>query len=341
MHSMNLSQIHMHTDLIVDVVEQDSKTYQEEKQHFRGGEVRRMHLTKEDALALGKKEGFYTTLSFQDVTDSKAQEEIMQVLEEEISLFLTRFSLPEKASCLLFGLGNKDSTPDALGPLACQKVTVTRHLFEMGLDVDSSYRPLASISPGVMAQTGIETQDYLVSLLEKVKPDFVVVVDALASNSLDRLMKTIQLTDTGIHPGSGIGNNRKEISKETLGIPVLALGVPTVVDAATIVQNTLFYLNKKLSYQKEKGNLPQNKFLTGHENTFQKQEDTLTKEEKKQLLGEVGLLNEEEQIALFEEVLTPLGYNLMVTSTEVDFLIENLAKIIGNSLEKTLHQKKS
>ncbi len=339
MHPIDLSNVQMHTDLIVDVISTNKK-YQEEKKEFKGGNLSRIILDQKGGVEVGKKPGIYTTISFLDASDHEIQEEVIQILKEEILFYLNHFSLKKDAVALVIGLGNRESTPDALGSLALKRITVTRHLFQMGLSIEQGFRPLASIAPGVMAQTGIETQDYLLSILKTVKPDFVIAIDSLASNSLNRLMKTIQLTDTGIHPGSGIGNNRKEISKETIHIPVLAIGVPTVVDAATIVQNTLEYLTKKISYQKENGKLLKSKFLTGTENTYEKQKDTLNLHEKKSLLGEVGTLKEEEQIALFEEVLNPLGYNLMVTPTEVDFMMEHLAKIIGLSLEESLHQKK-
>lgn len=339
MHQIDLGKYQVHTDLIEDVLEQAGTSFQKEEQKFLGGTVTRMKLPEEDAMLIGRKKGSYTTIAFEDITDEKARSHVKEALEKEIQFYLQAFGITTSSSCLLVGLGNKKSTPDSLGPASLSYVTVTRHLFSLGLDVDTKYRPLSSIAPGVMANTGVETQEYLLALIQLLKPDFVIAIDALASSSIARVMKTIQLTDTGIHPGSGIGNNRKEISQETIGIPVLAIGVPTVLDAATIVQNTLVYLTKKISYQKEKGNLPQAKFLTGLENTYEEQEDILSNQEKKDLLGIIGTLKEEEQTSLFQEVLTPLGFNLIVTPTEVDALIDFFSEVIGKALENTLHQK--
>ncbi len=310
-----------------------------EEYTFQGGKVKRLQLTAEDEKALSKKRGCYSTIFFEDIETESIRKELIQNMGRELTFYLERFHIQPQDACLVIGLGNRMSTPDALGPKTLEAITVTNHFFSLDLAMKEDYRPLSVIAPGVMAQTGIETQEYLLALIHQVKPAFIIAIDALASNSLERVMKTIQLTDTGIHPGSGIGNHRKEISKETIGIPVLAIGVPTVVDAATIVQNTLDFLIKKISYQKEKGHLNKTKFLTGYEDVYKNQEDLLTKDEKQNLLGEVGNLTEEEQTALFEEVLMPLGYNLMVTPTEVDALIDHLAKVIATSLNQTLHKK--
>ncbi len=340
LHVFDSSPFKIHTDLIEDVVKEEKGKYQEEERTFLGGKVKRLVLTEKDQLSLGKKKGNYSTIFFDDITDVELREALSRSLQQEISYFLEKFSLHEDASFLLIGLGNRSSTPDSLGPKSLSYVTITRHLYMLGLDVAANYRSVASITPGVMAQTGMETQEYILSLIHQIKPSCVIAIDALASSSIERIMKTIQLTDTGIHPGSGIGNMRKEISKDTIGIPVLAIGVPTVVGASTIVQNTLTYLSKKISYQKEKSTSSTTKFLTGLENAYKNQKDTLTKQEKKELLGEVGNLTDKDQMRLFEEVLTPLGYNFIVTPAEVDESILHLSKIIGIALDKTLHHKK-
>ncbi len=328
----------VYTDLVDDVVKTHSGLFQEEKRSFLKGHVTRLFLSKEEGEKIGKKAGNYSTIFFEDVTDETLEKAVLKALEEEIQFFLEKLKIKEDASCLIIGLGNLESTPDSLGPKSLHFVTVTNHLFTLGLDVLKKYRPLSAISPGVMAQTGIETSTYLLSLIKEIKPDFVIAIDALCSSSLERVMKTIQITDTGIHPGSGIGNQRKEISQETIHVPTLAIGVPTVVGASTIVSNTLHYLTKKISYQKEKGKHPSSKFLTGMEE-YSEYENTLSKEEQQQLLGEVGVLDDESQYRLFEEVLTPLGYNLIVTPTEVDEQVEHLSKIIGKALDATLHKK--
>src|SRR5690625_5288063 len=129
--------------------------------------------------------------------------------------------------------------------MTIEKVMVTNHLFMLDYEtIADGYRPVAAVSPGVMGTTGMETSDIVFGVVEKLQPQFVIVIDALASRSIERINETIQLTDTGIHPGSGVGNKRKEISKETLNIPVFAIGVPTVVDAVTITSDTIDFLLK-------------------------------------------------------------------------------------------------
>ena len=144
------------------------------------------------------------------------------------------------------------------------------------------------------------------------------------------------MTDTGIHPGSGVGNSRKEISKDILGIPVIAIGVPTTVDAVTIVSDTINYMYKHFSYTKENVDNPSNRLMVSTPN-YLKKNVKVDDKDKNNLLGLVGLLNEEEVKQLIFEVLTPIGYNLMVTPKEIDFLVDKLAYVIGNGINKALH----
>lgn len=141
---------------------------------------------------------------------------------------------------MVTGLGNRFATPDALGPVVMEKVMVNRHMVrEFGEEVLEGNKVVCAIAPGVMAQTGMETYEVLSGIVENVKPSFILVVDALASRSIGRLCRTIQITDTGISPGAGIGNNRHKINEETMEVPVIAIGVPTVVDAAVIVSECM------------------------------------------------------------------------------------------------------
>ena len=174
----------------------------------------------------------------------------MNTFSEVIKDILILNKINSEASCLIVGLGNRMSTPDSLGVKVLDNITVTAHLFELG-SVSEGIRKVYGITPGVMASTGIETSRIITSLIKEIKPDFVIAIDALASRSVERINKTIQITDTGIHPGSGIGNNRKEISKKTMNIPIIAIGVPTVVLSSTIVADTIEYLYKHISYIKD------------------------------------------------------------------------------------------
>lgn len=147
------------------------------------------------------------------------------------------------------------------------------------------------------------------------------------------------MTDTGISPGSGVGNKREEISYETIGVPVIAIGVPTVVDAATIVSDTIKYLYKNYSYNKQNKNNLKNKLITANNINYLSDDLEVTEEDKKNLFGMIGMFNEEEIKELFFEILTPIGYNLMVTPKEVDFTIEKLSDIVGNGINMALHEK--
>ena len=168
--------------------------------------------------------------------DFRNQEERIQTAAKEI-----RSLLPEKGLVLVAGLGNSDITPDDLGPRTANMILATRHISEelaraVGL---IGLRPVAVLAPGVLGQTGIETGELLYSIVQRLSPAALIVVDALASRRLDRLGCTLQISDTGISPGSGVGNARPHISRETMGVPVISMGVPTVVDAATLAADLL------------------------------------------------------------------------------------------------------
>lgn len=285
---------------------------------------------------ISKKVGTYVTIEFVDITDSSNKKKVLNVFSNELKNLLKKIGIKDEDSCLVIGLGNASSTPDSLGPLSIENVTVTNHLFEIK-ELSSGFRRVSAISPGVMGTTGIETSDIILSIVEKIKPNFILVIDALASGSIERVNKTIQMTDTGIHPGSGVGNSRKEISKDILGIPVVAIGVPTTVDAVTIVSDTINYMYKHFSYTKKNVNNPSNKLMISTPNYLKKNIE-VSNQDKNSLLGLVGLLDEEEVKQLIFEVLTPIGYNLMVTPKEIDFLIEKLSEIIGKGINKALHK---
>ena len=186
-----------------------------------------------------------------------------------------------------------------------------------------------------MGETGIETSDLIKSIIDTVKPNFVIVIDALASSSLERINKTVQISTSGINPGSGVGNKRKEISEDTLGIPVIAVGVPTVVDAASIVSDTIGYMYKHFAYQKENINNPKNKLMVNV--NYLNKDSQINNQDKENLFGIVGTLTEKQTKSLITEVLNPTGYNFMVTPKEEDFVIEKISDLISESLNHSLH----
>ena len=290
--------------------------------------------------SLLRKIGTYITIEFEDITNYEDRVEVSNQLCIEIRNILNDLNIKDKDKCLIIGLGNANSTADSLGPKVVDKVLVTRHLFELNTLVKEGIRCVSAISPGVMASTGIETLDIIHSLVAKIKPDFIIVIDSLASLSIDRLNKTIQITDTGINPGSGVGNNRKEISKDNLGIPVIAVGVPTVVYSSIIVNDTINYLFKHISYIKN--NYDMNKLIFTRKDYSKKLKDNdLSIEEKEELSGIIGTMNDDDKISLINEVLNGVNYNLIVTPKEIDFLVDKLSMVIGNGINKSLHREVS
>lgn len=334
-HEIDLSKFELRTDLAIESVPENIKIEKTEKENIK---ISKIIIDEKKSKIINKKVGNYITIEFADITDTDNKEKVKKIFIEEVKELMKKLKIKEDDSCLIIGLGNQLSTPDSLGPKTINNLIITNHLYELGI-LDNGYRRVSAIKPGVMGETGIETSDIIKSISKETKPDFIIVIDALASSSIERVNKTIQITDTGIYPGSGIGNNRKEISKEILNIPVIAIGVPTTVDAVTIVSDTIKYLTKHYTYTRKNINNPINKLIIKGNINYLKKEITETKEEKKELLGLVGNLTEEEIKELIKETLTPIGYNFMVTPKEIDFIILKLCDIIGNGLNEVLHKK--
>ena len=335
-HNIDLSNYKIRTDLAIEAIANKEIKGINQKEIIEDGiKITEVNVNEEASKTINKKPGNYITIEFDDITDYDNGKIVEKKFSNELTKLLYKLNINNEASCLIIGLGNSKSTPDSLGPLVINNVLVTNHLFELG-EVTDGYRRVSVLIPGVMGQTGLETSEVISSLVNKFKPDFLIAIDSLASQSIERVSKTIQMTDTGIHPGSGIGNSRKEISYETLKIPCIAIGVPTVVDAITIVSDTINYMYKHYTYSKLNFNNPRNKLMVYSPN-YLKKDFTLNKKDKETLLGIVGTLEDNEIKQLLFEVLTPIGFNLMVTPKEVDFLIEKLSLIIGNGINKALH----
>ncbi|MDQ0269516.1 GPR endopeptidase [Cytobacillus purgationiresistens] len=356
---LDLSKYAIRTDLAVEARElilEERGIHKEENQSQMEGviikekdengiKVSFVEVTAQGAELLGKKEGKYLTLEVLGIRqqDTDLQLQVEKVFAQEMAQFIKQIGINETASCLVVGLGNWNVTPDALGPEVCENLLITRHLYELQPEnVEEGYRPVSAIAPGVMGLTGIETSDILFGIVEKTKPDFVIVVDALAARSIERVNSTIQISDTGIHPGSGVGNKRKEISKETLGIPVIAIGVPTVVDAVSITSDTIDFILKHFGKELREGDKPSRALAPAGMNFGEKRkltdEDLPEEEQRQTFLGIVGTLPEEEKRKLIYEVLSPIGHNLMVTPKEVDVFIEDMANLLASGLNAALHK---
>ena len=278
---------------------------------------------------INKKVGRYITIEFKDITDFNNSKKLKQIFSKYLKKLLIGDNF------LIVGLGNDLVTPDSLGPSVLKHIIVTNHIYELD-SLENGFKRVSAIKTSVMGNTGIETINIIKGVINYLKPSQVIVIDSLSSSSLERLNKTIQITNTGINPGSGVYNNRKEISFETIGVPVLAIGVPTVVEASTIVSDTINYMCKKYSYDKKNINNSVNRLIV---NKNYLEENINNDEDRKKLLGLIGNLSDEEIKKLAYEVLNPIGYNLMVTPKEIDFLIEKLSEVIGNGINRSIHKK--
>ena len=249
-----MNNTHIRTDLAMEARESLTHTpyetegikveeYSNKTTHIKTTKV---HILTENAAAsIGKPKGTYITLesSKMNEDDEGHHSEISQALAECLKSFCKGHqNYQHPTSILVVGLGNRNVTPDCLGPNVVDQLFISRHLFkefgQSAFEEPTSYL-ISGIVPGVMAQTGMESLEIIQGIVSVTKPDLCLVIDALAARSVKRLNRTIQISDTGIHPGSGVGNHRNAICQKTVGIPVLSLGIPTVVDAATIVSDNL------------------------------------------------------------------------------------------------------
>lgn len=266
--------------------------------------VSRVKITNENGeQAIGKPKGIYVTI---DVKKLKlaGEDEIQktsEVLTQELKRIIDAHT-EKQGEILIVGLGNIYVTPDALGPKVINEIDITRHIINyLPQYIEEGTRPVSAISPGVLGTTGIETVEILKGIVDNVKPKLLIVIDALASRSIERISSTIQLSDTGIVPGAGVGNTRQEISQNSLGIPVIALGIPTVVELATLVSDGIDIFINRLQEKAES-----NEYL-----------------------------NKLQQNDKYEEVKEALNvgeYNMIVTPKEIDELIENMKDIVARGI---------
>ena len=251
------------TDLALETTER----FAEENTEIRGVEIQEEYdeekdvrttvvkiVTENGAKAMGRPQGTYITIEAPDL--SEPDEDYHRELSEEISVYLKQLiDLKKEKSILVVGLGNAGITADALGPHVVENLRMTRHIIrEYGLRgiTHEKMHCVSGIVPGVMAQTGMETAEIIQGVVAETKPDVVIAIDALAARSVRRLNRTIQITDTGIHPGSGVGNHRNGLTEENLQVKVIGIGVPTVVDAATIVLDSMAHLLDALEEAEQK-----------------------------------------------------------------------------------------
>ncbi len=266
--------------------------------------ISRVKVTNENGKnAIGKPIGNYITIDFKSlkVAGEAEIQTASEVLTKELKNLLQQHVQPQDP-IIVVGLGNIYVTPDALGPKVINEIDITRHLLEyMPEVIDKNTREVSAVSPGVLGTTGIETVEILKGIVDNIKPKLVIVIDALASRSIERISSSVQLADTGIVPGAGVGNARKELTQESLGVPVIALGIPTVVEAATIAADSLTLFIQKVQEQ-------------GESNDF------------------LNKLQEDDKYNMIKEILTPEEYNFIVTPKEIDALIEKMKDVVARGI---------
>lgn len=260
-------------------------------------EVRIVVENEEGAMCLGKPVGTYITLESEQLRefDDGFHKPMVEVLAKHLKHFIGN-----KKKIMVAGLGNREVTPDALGPFVIDNLYVTRHLLKEGIISESV--EISAIAPGVMAQTGMESVVILKALVKEINPELIIVIDALAARDSDRLNKTIQLADTGITPGSGVGNHRNAINEESVGIPVLAIGVPTVIAVPTIVNDAMDVMVNAIGKQSTK-------------NVLKK-------------------FNDEERYQLACEMVTPYLENMFVTPKDIDEAVKRISYTISEAINQ-------
>ena len=266
--------------------------------------IERIKITNEQGeKAIGKSIGNYITIDMKNLKIAQTEEiqKASEILSNELKKIIN-LHIDSKGSILIVGLGNIYVTPDSLGPKVINEIDITRHIIRyMPNYVDDKTREVSGIAPGVLGTTGIESVEILKGIVQNINPKLIIAIDALASRSIERISSTIQISDTGIIPGAGVQNKRTEITKNTLGIPVIAIGIPTVVELATLVSDGINIFIDKLQKEAES-----NEFL-----------NKLQKEDK------------------YEEVKETLNignYNMIVTPKEIDDLIEKMKDIIARGI---------
>ncbi len=277
------------------------------RQRYQNASVTIVQVVEERAAQMmGKPVGTYITIEAPAIRDNNriAQKEVAEILAQQLS---SLFNLPENANILVVGLGNWQATPDSLGPKVVEQTLVTRHLYRYApQELKGGMRSVSAMAPGVLGITGIESAEIIKGVVEKIQPELIIAIDALAAGSVDRIGTTVQIADTGVSPGSGIGNKRTGINMETMGVQTIAIGVPTVVNAAVIAQITIEHLLEKL-----------------------KTNPMLDKVQQSVLPDYTqGIIN---------DILSPFGGNLMVTPKEVDQLILDTSKIIAGGISMAIH----
>lgn len=313
-----LGTFHIRTDLALEAKE----SFEEDDVKIRGVRIKTSEdkeneittttvliETENGAKTMGKPVGTYITMEapHMSVPDEAYHREISRELARHLRTLIGE----KEQSVLVVGLGNRDVTPDALGPRVVSNIHITRHMLKEYGRVSMEGKhccEVSSLSPGVMAQTGMETLEIIQGVVKEAKPEIILVIDALAARSTKRLNRTIQITDTGINPGSGVGNHRNGINRKSLGVPVIAIGVPTVVDAATIVNDTMENLVETMD----------------------------ASERMRHLGGTLGTLNKMEKHQMIRDLISPHLNTMFVTPKDIDETVKRISFTISEGINLAL-----
>ncbi|EAX47510.1 spore protease [Thermosinus carboxydivorans Nor1] len=268
--------------------------------------ITRVNITTPEAERLmGKLQGTYITIEAPGLRykNTPLEKKVMNFLAQELGQLV---QLPRNGTALVVGLGNWNVTPDALGPRAVDKIVVTRHLQEMlSPELKGGVRSVCAIAPGVLGITGMETAEIIQGIVSRVKPDVVIAIDALAAASSHRVITTVQIANTGIHPGSGVGNKRFGLTQQSLGVPVIAIGVPTVVHASTIAMDTIDTLQEHAAFAR--------------------------------YFRSMANLTDQDRQVIVRQVLPDTLGDLMVTPKEIDRLINDIANVVAGGINQAMH----
>lgn len=294
-------------ELLRGATQKEIAGVKEEKQNYDHATVTTVTILNEQGEnMMGKPKGNYITIESPEIRYNSRgiMDELSTIIADKLKSLL---KINKDSTVLLVGLGNWHATPDALGPNVVDLTMATRHLYQYAPEaIGEGLRPLCALAPGVLGITGIETAEIIKGAVDHVKPACIIAVDALASANTSRISTTIQIADTGIHPGSGLGNKRAGINLETMGVPVIAIGVPTVVHASVIVNESLAKLHDNFSRNLNTASLL--KYITPD-------------------------LSQQIANKMFES----FDGNLVVTPKEIDEVILNVSKIIAGGITQAVH----
>lgn len=289
-------------DELIEEIKKDE--FELETRKYKDINYSRVKIIK-DNNEFNKKIGEYVSIEFLSCEDKKDRENIKDVLKECLIKMISKYNVREFAKVLVVGLGNREFSADSLGPMVANNIIVTNHLFVLEDFKDKvSSRSVSVLTPGVMGQTGLESADIVKSVCDFFKPELVIFIDSLATKSMKRINKVIQISDTGISPGSGIGNNRKSLDIDLLNVPCISIGVATVMGVDSIINESLDLLNKYLK------NSISNKMILDKDNRYD----------------------------IISDLLSDLGIDMVVTPKQINEDINNISSIISNAINESLHK---